>query len=84
MAAVERGFALARRGRRRCFSQTPAVNITTAERTRRLVKLAGSIRSGARANRQRSEFAAKQSIAALVSTTARVACRAEFAVMSTR
>ena len=46
-----------------------------------LVKVAGSISSGARANRHSSEFAAKHSIAALVKTTVRVTRRPGFALM---
>ena len=52
-----------------------------AERTRTLVKLAGSISLGARASRHSSEFAAKHSIATLVKTTVRATRRPGFALM---
>src|SRR5258708_2878316 len=70
-AAIERGFARPGRGKCRYLSQTLAVSITVAERMRTVVKLAGSISVGARANRHRIEFAEKHSKAILVSAAVR-------------
>ena len=53
------------RGKCRRYNQTMRMSIVAAERTRRVVKVAASINLGARASRQRSELAAKHSIAPL-------------------